>query len=76
MREKAVHKRKDAKKPFVFISEKPNEHLDKYKVSSVPYTFATAEAYRASIRHPIGPDYNTPSAFDDFVRPKVSPTLS
>lgn len=71
LREMELGKRRDAKKPFVFISESTNSALEKYRPSRIPPGFNSAEEYLAAIKHPIGPETNTVMAFEDFIRPKV-----
>ena len=69
--EAAAAARKDAKLPHVIISEKYDRKAAAHGSSTVPYPFTSKQAFEASIRMPIGKDFNTDLAFRNLSRPEV-----
>ncbi|KAK3275336.1 hypothetical protein CYMTET_16523, partial [Cymbomonas tetramitiformis] len=67
----AAKSRKDAGKKHVMISEKFDKKASKFHTTQVPFPFTSKEAFEASLRMPLGPDYNTDKSFRDMTRPKV-----
>ena len=63
--------RKDAKKQKVIINEKRDKKVAKYLLDTVPYPFKTREQYEASIRAPIGKEWNTASSHEKMTKPAV-----
>jgi len=63
--------RKDRDLKHVIISEKRNKHVAKYNVETVPHPFKTRAEYEASLRNPLGPEWNTADVHSALVRPKV-----
>lgn len=54
------------------ISEKWDKKASKYGLEAVPHGFTGSKAiYEASMRHPLGRDYNTTSAFRNMTRPEI-----
>eukprot|EP00505_MAST-04D_sp_SCG-Rhode-Island_P004092 Stramenopile-MAST_4_protein_4092 len=64
-------KRRDADLKHVIICEKRNKQAAKYNVEVVPHPFKTRAQYEASLRNPIGPEWNTSDAHSTLTRPKV-----
>lgn len=69
--EAAAAARKDAKLPHVIISEKYDRKAAAHGSSTVPYPFTSKQAFEASMRMPIGKDFNTDVAFRNLSRPEV-----
>uniref|UniRef100_A0A6U9R434 U3 small nucleolar RNA-associated protein 14 n=1 Tax=Picocystis salinarum TaxID=88271 RepID=A0A6U9R434_9CHLO len=69
--EAAAAARKDANLPHVIISEKYDRKAAAHGSSTVPYPFTSKQAFEASIRMPIGKDFNTDLAFRNLSRPEV-----
>ena len=63
--------RRDKDLKHVIISEKRNKHVAKYNVEAVPYPFKSRAEYEASLRNPLGPEWNTTDAHSALVRPQV-----
>ena len=53
------------------INEKRNKRAAKYNVEAVPHPFKSRAHYEASLRNPLGPEWNTTDAHSALVRPKV-----
>eukprot|EP00951_Prasinocladus_malaysianus_P050483 scaffold680897_cov46-Prasinocladus_malaysianus.AAC.1 len=70
-RKRAAAERADAKKRAVVISEKFDRKAAKYTAENVPHGFGSKEVYEASMRHPMGRDYNTDLSFRNLTRPAV-----
>ena len=70
-REEALKKRRDARKPNVILSERYDRLAAQHSVQSLPHPHNSREAFDASMRVPIGRDYNSDAAFREFTRPEV-----
>jgi len=73
-RKRAAMERADARKAAVVISEKWDKKASKYKAENVPHGFSSKEVFESSMRHPLGPDYNTDLSFRNLTRPGVLKT--
>ena len=67
----AKEARRDADLKHVIINEKRNKRAAKYNVEAVPHPFKSRAHYEASLRNPLGPEWNTTDAHSALVRPKV-----
>jgi len=67
----AAGRRRDARLPGVILSERWDKKAAKYATPAVPHPFPTAAAYEASLRAPLGRDFNTDAAFRDATRPAL-----
>ena len=65
-------KRKDAHLKHVIISEKKPKKALKYAADTVPYPYRTKEQYEASLRMPLGKEWNTATAHKRNIVPSVS----
>lgn len=71
-REKAAAGRADAGLQHVVLSEKwDKKAMTKYAISNVPFPFDSRETYEATIRQPLGKQYNPDSSFRDLTRPAI-----
>jgi len=68
---KSAKERKDRLLPGVILSEAENPAIRKFQVKEVPYPFTSVEEFEASMRHPIGREWNPPSAHAAFCQPAV-----
>lgn len=64
-------KRKDQLLPGVILSEAENPAIRKLQVKEVPYPFTSVEEFEASMRHPIGREWNPPSAHSALCQPTI-----
>ncbi|CAG8607857.1 2819_t:CDS:10 [Paraglomus brasilianum] len=64
-------KRKDAKLKHVIINEKRVKKATRYLATKVPYPFETREQYEASLRAPIGREWNTQEVYQKMIKPRV-----
>jgi len=71
LREASAANRQDANLKHVIISEKFDKCAAKYTTPSVPFPFTNAEVYEASVRQPLGADFNPDKSFRDLTRPAV-----
>jgi U3 small nucleolar RNA-associated protein 14 len=67
----AKEKRKDAKLDRVIINEKRVKKIGKYLASSLPHPFETRQQYQRSLRMPIGPEFQTLTAYQDATKPRI-----
>lgn len=67
----ALNARKDRDLSHVIISEKHDKKAMKYLVEHIPHPFTSVEQYEKSIRTPLGPDFNTMTAFQQITKPAV-----
>ncbi|KAL2931776.1 U3 small nucleolar RNA-associated protein 14-like protein B [Bienertia sinuspersici] len=70
-REEALKKRKDARLKHVIISEKIDKKGEKLYAKTLPYPFASKDAFEQSIRMPIGPEYNPALVAGALTKPEV-----
>ncbi|XP_049627131.1 U3 small nucleolar RNA-associated protein 14 homolog A-like [Suncus etruscus] len=63
--------RKDKNLPNVIISEKRNIHLSAHQVQILPYSFTHHQQFERTMQVPIGSTWNTQSAFQKLITPKV-----
>jgi U3 small nucleolar RNA-associated protein 14 len=64
--------RRDAKLKHAVISDKPNKRFAMYQTVSVPSEFKdNAQLYEASLRQPMGKEWNVRDAHAKLVKPKV-----
>lgn len=63
--------RKDKNLPNVIISEKRNIHLSAHQVQILPYSFTHHQQFERIMQVPIGATWNTQSAFQKLITPKV-----
>lgn len=70
-REAALAARADAKLKHVLINQSVDKKALKYQVHTLPYPFTSQEAYEKSLATPVGREWNTTSAFQDKIRPRV-----
>ncbi len=63
--------RRDRDLKHVIISERRNKHVAKYNIETVPHPFKSRAEYEASLRNPLGPEWNTADTHSALVRPKV-----
>lgn len=69
---KARAARLDAAKKGVVISEKFDKKAAKYQTAHVPFGYdGKREVYEASLRQPLGRQYNTDASFRNLTRPEV-----
>ena len=65
-------KRKDAALKGVVISERFDKKAAKFHAASVPFEYQGArDVYEASLRQPLGRDFNTDKSFRDLTRPTI-----
>ena len=67
----AAARRRDAGRAAVVVSERHDAKAARHAVPSVPHPFTSAAAYEASMRAPLGPDFNTGAACREMTRPPV-----
>jgi len=67
----AKEKRKDAKLDRVIINEKRVKKNGKYLASSLPHPFETRQQYQRSLRMPVGPEFQTLTAYQDATKPRI-----
>lgn len=67
----AKEKRRDAKLDRVIINEKRVKKNGKYLASSLPHPFETRQQYQRSLRMPIGPEFQTLTAYQDATKPRI-----
>jgi len=67
----AKEKRRDAKLDRVIINEKRAKKNGKYLASSLPHPFETRQQYQRSLRMPIGPEFQTLTAYQDATKPRI-----
>uniref|UniRef100_A0A7R9VFW6 Uncharacterized protein n=1 Tax=Chlamydomonas euryale TaxID=1486919 RepID=A0A7R9VFW6_9CHLO len=67
----AAGARKDAGRRNVVISEKWDKKAQKFTAEAAPYPFTSREVYEASMRQPLGRQFNPDSSFRDLTRPAV-----
>lgn len=64
--------RKDLHLGGVFISEKRDRKLASKQAKSVPHQFKTAEQYEASLRQPLGKEWNTATSAASLNKPEFT----
>ena len=64
-------RRKDDSLSHVVINEKRNKKASIYSVSRVPHPFTSREQYEASLRAPVGQDWNTTESHRRMTAPEV-----
>ena len=55
----------------MILNEKVDQKAIKYLVATLPYPFTSAEQYERAIATPVGKEWNTTSAFQQNVKPKI-----
>eukprot|EP01133_Synstelium_polycarpum_P003716 gene3716-4283_t len=69
----AAQKRIDAKNSRVIIDEVASTNsVGKYLLSKTPAHFKTTEQYESTLATPLGKDWNTRSAYEKLIEPKVT----
>ncbi|KAL3314745.1 U3 small nucleolar RNA-associated protein 14 A [Cichlidogyrus casuarinus] len=63
--------RKDAKRNKVIIRERVNESLRKHLVKCIPFPYNSPEQFEATLKHPVGREWNTETSFRQQIRPRV-----
>ncbi|XP_049850396.1 uncharacterized protein LOC126322576 [Schistocerca gregaria] len=64
--------RSDSKLPHVIINQKKFSRIAKYQAVQVPHEYAgNAELYNASLRQPLGKEWNTFTSHAALIRPRV-----
>jgi U3 small nucleolar RNA-associated protein 14 len=69
--EELLGQRKDSKIKHVVINEKRNKKFSKYEAGDIPYPYKTREEYEASLRQPLGKEWNTTLMHKAVIKPKV-----
>eukprot|EP01132_Coremiostelium_polycephalum_P004930 gene4930-6146_t len=70
---KAARKRIDYENSRVIIDEKaPVESVSKYVLTKLPNHYASKDQYESTLSLPVGKDWNTRTAFQKLIEPKVS----
>lgn len=64
--------RADAGLDHAIINHEVSLVPDKHTLHLIPRPFDDAEQYSRSVRQPLGPEWNTPTTFNDGVAPRVS----
>jgi len=67
----AANQRQDAKLQHVIINDKKQKKSVKLMSAVVPYPFETREQYEASMKMPIGPEWNTANVFTNRIKARV-----
>jgi len=67
----AKEERQDAKLDRVIINEKRVKKNGKYLALSLPHPFETRQQYQRSLRMPIGPEFQTLTAYQDATKPRI-----
>lgn len=62
-REAAAAGRKDAKLKTVVISERWDKKAAKHNTASVPFPYTSKQLYEATMRQPLGREYNVDTSF-------------
>lgn len=70
-RDKLMEKRSDRKLNNVVLNGKADKNARKYQISTIPYPFTSIEEYQASLRVPLGREWNTAQGFGALNKPKV-----
>mmetsp|Transcript_14484 Transcript_14484/g.60433 ORF Transcript_14484/g.60433 Transcript_14484/m.60433 type:complete len:174 (+) Transcript_14484:2231-2752(+) len=73
-RREAEAKRRDAGKSHVIISEKYDKKAATLTARQVPFGFGSREVYEASLRQPLGREFNSDRTYRDLNRPKLLTT--
>ena len=64
-------RRKDDNLSHVVINEKRNKKATLYAVERIPHPFTSREQYEASLRAPVGQDWNTTESHRRMTAPEV-----
>nr|CAB3267574.1 U3 small nucleolar RNA-associated protein 14 homolog A-like [Phallusia mammillata] len=67
--------RLDQKLGHVIINEKRDVHIAKHQVNDIPFPYTNKEQFERTVAQPIGSTWNTQSAFNSFVKPKVDTVM-
>ena len=67
----AIRKRKDAGLSHAIINERRDKKFTKYTLEGVPQQFSSKHQFEASIRNPLGPEWNTSTSHNNLVKPKI-----
>jgi len=70
-RQEAMAKRADAKLKNVIISQKVDQKATKYQLAEAPFG-TTPEAYNASLRAPLGKNWNSVLAHAELTKPRLT----
>jgi len=70
-RAEARSARADADRSGVYIADRWDKKAERFSVPHVPHGHGSVAAYEASLRQPIGREFNTDKAFRDMTRPVV-----
>ncbi|KAJ2799795.1 hypothetical protein H4R20_004292, partial [Coemansia guatemalensis] len=63
--------RRDAKMGSVIINHRQLKTANKYYASNVPFPFTTSEQYEATMRMPLGKEWNTTKSHSKMIKPRV-----
>lgn len=67
--------RSDRSLGHVILNEKRDARIAQHQVDSLPFPFTSQEQFERTIARPIGETWNTPSTFQNFIKPKVSTVI-
>ena len=70
-RKEAREARKDSALKNVIITEKRDKKLAQHMVPGVPHPFTSREQYEASLKQPLGKEWNTTQVHNKLVKPAV-----
>ncbi|PIA18297.1 Utp14-domain-containing protein [Coemansia reversa NRRL 1564] len=63
--------RQDAKMGSVIINHRQLKTANKYYANNVPFPFSTSEQYEATMRMPLGKEWNTTKSYSKMIKPRV-----
>ena len=68
----AASRRKDAALRHVIVSEKRNKQAATFTTAGVPFPFSNRAQFEASLRAPLGREWNTAKSHESLVAPTVT----
>ncbi|XP_026390802.1 U3 small nucleolar RNA-associated protein 14-like [Papaver somniferum] len=71
-REDALKERKDSHLKHVIISERLDKKAETLHTATVPHPYTSKEQYEATLRVPLGPEFNPATKVGALIRPEVS----
>jgi U3 small nucleolar RNA-associated protein 14 len=74
LQEKSTVPKKVAKKTVIVSERRDKKFSSKYLVAKCPHPFQSKEQYEASIRLPVGKEWNTVQQHQKFTKPRVLTT--
>ncbi|KAJ1605384.1 putative coiled coil protein [Cryptosporidium canis] len=58
-------------KPMINPNRSIDKKISKYCVSQAPHPFNSNELYESTLKHPIGPEWNTTAIHNKLIQPKI-----